>query len=242
MSKIYDKTAANLKATTIDSKIVDAQKILVRPKGGSINDRVDILEALDTSLVTDVLGKTGFSQETISPNEATFHNDCEAMRIKSSLLPHDKPIDQIILPTCGTMSESMFVGVYIIEQNEAIGSSNKIFLGISDNATTWGNGGKAIWNFDKKPFTIPTGYDVELHIARNEDDLTSTGTTITNKFFSCYYKEVAQNQGGVRYANRWYANPGRTISVIFAEKSIEGKISDADRQYIKELINHYSEY
>ena len=242
MSKIYDKTAANFKATTVDAKILDAQKILVRPKGGAFDERINILDVVDTSLVTDVLGKTGFSQETFSLAEAPRTNDGEALRIKSSLIPHDKPIDQIILPTCGTQTEKMFVGVYIIGENESMESSNRIFLGMSDNSTAWGAGGRAIWNFDKKPFTIPTGYDVELHIATGENDLTPTGTTITNKFFSCYYKEVAQNQGGVRYGNRWYANPGRTISVIFTEKSIDGKINAADRQYIKELINHYTEY
>ena len=243
MSKIYDKTAAAFKATTIDTKILDAQQILVKPKGGSFDDRVDILDAVGTSLTTDVLGKTGFAYETISTKEATLHNDCEAMRIKSSLLPHGKAIDQIIIPTCGTMTESKYVGVYIIEQNEPFGSSNKIFLGISDNATTWSDGGKAIWNFDKKPFTIPTGYDVELHIARNENDLTSTGTTITNKYISCYYKEVGENQGGVRYASIWYASPGRAIPVIFSEKSVEGKICNTvNEEIVKGLKSRYTKY
>lgn len=49
MSKIYDKTAANFKATTVDAKIIDAQKILVRPKRGAIDERVDICDVLGSS-------------------------------------------------------------------------------------------------------------------------------------------------------------------------------------------------
>lgn len=54
MSKIYDKTAGNFKATTLDAKIIDAQKILVRPKGGTIDERVNILEAVETSLMGNI--------------------------------------------------------------------------------------------------------------------------------------------------------------------------------------------
>ena len=36
MSKVYDKTALSFKSVNIDTKVLDAQKILVRPKDGSL--------------------------------------------------------------------------------------------------------------------------------------------------------------------------------------------------------------
>ena len=44
MSKIYDKSAAAFKATTIDTKILDAQNIKVYPGEGSLDKRVNLLD------------------------------------------------------------------------------------------------------------------------------------------------------------------------------------------------------
>lgn len=49
MSKIYDKTAAAFKATTIDTKILDAQKITVWDGKGDINSRINLLEVVNST-------------------------------------------------------------------------------------------------------------------------------------------------------------------------------------------------
>ena len=46
MSKFYDKSAAAFKATTIDTKILDAQTIKVYPGTGSLDSRVNLLDLI----------------------------------------------------------------------------------------------------------------------------------------------------------------------------------------------------
>jgi hypothetical protein len=50
MSKYYDKTAASFKSVTIDTKILDAQKILVNPATGDSTERVNILDLINEAV------------------------------------------------------------------------------------------------------------------------------------------------------------------------------------------------
>ena len=47
MSKFYTKSAASFKATTIDSKIVDAQKILINTESSNINERRNLIDYIN---------------------------------------------------------------------------------------------------------------------------------------------------------------------------------------------------
>lgn len=53
MSKFYDKSAAAFKATTVDTKILDAQNIKVYPGHGSLDTRVNLLDLLTSSDTPD---------------------------------------------------------------------------------------------------------------------------------------------------------------------------------------------
>lgn len=56
MSKIYDKSAAAFKATTIDTKILDAQNIKVYPGEGSLDTRVNLLDLITSSGTSEEQG------------------------------------------------------------------------------------------------------------------------------------------------------------------------------------------
>ena len=50
MSKEYTTKTAALKATTIDTRILDAKKIMVYPGGGDEKERKDILDVIKNSV------------------------------------------------------------------------------------------------------------------------------------------------------------------------------------------------
>lgn len=94
MSKIYDKTAANFKATTVDAKIIDAQKILVRPKGGAIDERVNIIDVVGS---LDLIG----DEKTFSTNETTNTGETDGVSIqldKSDFIPSNVYLKEVSLP------------------------------------------------------------------------------------------------------------------------------------------------
>ena len=168
MSKFYDKSAAAFKATTIDTKILDAQTIKVYPGTGSLDSRVNLLDLIgqavsgnDEQYVTkeQFEGIKGYTHETIPYDETTGDNGGEAFRITASRLPIGKEIEEIVVPTRNSPVVSFYLALYIIASSEPNGSSNKTLLAISDNNITWTSGSDAIWTFENRPI-IPEGYDL----------------------------------------------------------------------------------
>ena len=244
MSKFYDKSAAAFKATTVDTKILDAQTIKIYPGDGSLDTRVNLLDLIgqsgggidDGQYVTkeEFEGIKGYTHETIPYNETTGDNGGEAFRITASRLPIGEEIDEIIVPTRNSPSVSFYMALYIIASSEPNDSSNKTLLAVSDNRITWTSGTDAIWTFGSKP-VIPEGYDLEIHIGTSESDFTATGTTYRangSNELKCRYKENATGQGACRYQTGWYGN--RAIRIFFKKNGIQGHVGDnshlTDRQ------------
>lgn len=186
MSKIYDKTAANFKATTVDAKIIDAQKILVRPKGGAIDERVNILDAfgdLDVNLIGE--------PKDFDTNSTTFTGETEGVSIqldKVDFLPSGVYIKEVSLPYIqGINSSARFCHLLFYNGGEQIGK----ITSVDTQTRQTGNNSLLTSTWHYKNVLIPDYQFVRIVLS---DSTTGdiTGTNGTN--CSIFRVNVCRNQ------------------------------------------------
>lgn len=184
MSKIYDKTAANFKATTVDAKIIDAQKILVRPKGGAIDERVNILDVVGG---LDLIG----DEKNFNTNETTYTGETEGVSIqldKSDFIPSNVYLKEVSLPYIqGLNTEARYCHVLFFNGGEQIAK----ITSLDTQTRQTGNNTllKSIWTY--KNVLIPE-YEFVRIVLSSSATLPVTGTNNTN--CSVFRINVCRNQ------------------------------------------------
>ena len=184
MSKIYDKTAANFKATTVDAKIIDAQKILVRPKGGAIDERINILDVIGG---LDLIG----DEKTFNTNETTYTGETEGVSIqldKSDFIPSNVYLKEVSLPYIqGLNTEARYCHVLFFNGGEQIAK----ITSLDTQTRQTGNNTllKSIWTY--KNVLIPE-YEFVRIVLSSSATLPVTGTNNTN--CSVFRINVCRNQ------------------------------------------------
>lgn len=92
MSKIYDKTAASFKATTIDAKIVDAQKIMVWDGSSNISKRINLLDVIGDEkidqLISDLSTYNRYETNYFSTNIENSSATVSSFRFGFKHFPH----------------------------------------------------------------------------------------------------------------------------------------------------------
>lgn len=92
MSKIYDKTTAALKATTIDTKILDAQKIMVWDGSSNISKRINLLDVINDekkdTLISELSTYNRYETNYFSTNIEGTNGTVSSFRFGFKHFPH----------------------------------------------------------------------------------------------------------------------------------------------------------
>ena len=208
MSKYYDKTAASFKSVTIDTKVLDAQKILINSNPNDINQRENLLDVLNEIDVTP----SYTSYQYIDYCEKSSNTgECSAVKLHANLLPHDKNIKAIRLTVANTVNTETWLVAYLVDAN-----NNFTSLGKSINSNTWSAGDQVEWEFDKA-FQIPEGSHLQLYIADANSTISANNVTRPSYKIKLYVADHSgDNQDSVRYDGTWYNQ--RRVYVQFKEE------------------------
>lgn len=208
MSKYYDKTAASFKSVTIDTKVLDAQKILINSNPNDINQRENLLDVLNGIDVTP----SYISYQYVDYCEkSTNTGECSAVKLHANLLPHDKNIKAIRFNVANTVNTETWLVAYLVDEN-----NNFTSIGKSINSNTWTAGDQVEWEFDKA-FQIPEGSYLQLYIADANSTISATNVTRPSYKIKLYVdNHSGDNQDSVRYDGTWYSQ--RRVYVQFKEE------------------------
>ena len=208
MSKYYDKTAASFKSVTIDTKVLDAQKILINSNPNDINQRENLLDVLNGIDVTPSYTSYQYIDYCEKSNNT---GECSAVKLHANLLPHDKNIKAIRLTVANTVNTETWLVAYLVDAN-----NNFTSIGKSINSNTWSAGDQVEWEFDKA-FQIPEGSYLQLYIADANSTISSNNVTRPSYKIALYVANYSgDNQDSVRYDGTWYNQ--RRVYVQFKEE------------------------
>jgi hypothetical protein len=132
MSKYYDKTAASFKSVTIDTKILDAQKILINSNPNDTDQRENLLDVLNE---IDVTPSYTFYRYIDYCDKSSNTGDCSAVKLHANLLPNGKNIKAIRLDVANTIDTETWLVAYLVDAN-----NNFTSIGKSINSNTWAAG------------------------------------------------------------------------------------------------------
>ena len=208
MSKYYDKTAASFKSVTIDTKVLDAQKILINSNPNDINQRENLLDVLNGIDVTP----SYISYQYIDYCEKSNNTgECSAVKLHANLLPHNKDIKAIRFDVANTVNTETWLVAYLVDAN-----NNFTSIGKSINSNTWVAGDQVEWEFDKA-FQIPEGSYLQLYIADANSTISATNVTRPSYKIKLYVdNHSGDNQDSVRYDGTWYSQ--RRVYIQFKEE------------------------
>ena len=208
MGKYYDKTAASFKSVTIDTKVLDAQKILINSNPNDINQRENLLDVLNRIDVTP----SYISYQYIDYCEKSSNTgECSAVKLHANLLPHGKKIKAIRLDVANTVNTETWLVAYLVDAN-----NNFTSIGKSINSNTWSAGDQVEWEFNKA-FQIPEGNYLQLYIADANSTISSNNVTRPSYKIKLYVADHSgDNQDSVRYDGTWYSQ--RRVYVQFKEE------------------------
>lgn len=208
MGKYYDKTAASFKSVTIDTKVLDAQKILINSNPNDINQRENLLDVLNGIDVTP----SYISYQYIDYCEKSNNTgECSAVKLHANLLPHDKNIKAIRLTVANTVNTDTWLVAYLVDAN-----NNFTSLGKSINSNTWSAGDQVEWEFENT-FQIPEGSHLQFYIADVNSTISATNVTRPSYKIKLYIADhPGDNQDSVRYDGTWYNQ--RRVYVQFKEE------------------------
>lgn len=222
MSKYYDKTAASFKSVTIDTKVLDAQKILINSNPNDINQRDNLLDVLNGIDVTPSYTSYQYIDYCEKSNNT---GECSAVKLHANLLPHDKNIKAIRLTVANTVNTETWLVAYLVDA-----SNNFTSIGKSINSNTWSAGDQVEWEFDKA-FQIPEGSYLQLYIADANSTISSNNVTRPSYKIALYVANYSgDNQDSVRYDGTWYNQ--RRVYVQFKEE-LKQELS----QYLDDKLN-----
>ena len=252
MSKIYDKTAANFKATTIDAKVIDAQKILVRPKNGSIDDRINVIDVVEASLMGNLGGfNTNYTTNTGETEGVSIQLD------KADFMPSGVYLKELTLPYKQALTnEARYC--HILVYNDAEEQIIKITSTDTQRRQTgYSDLLESTWHYNNILFP---DYAFVRIVLSSSATLPITGTNNVN--CSTFRINVTRNTSNQNIIptnrSKLYKYNGETqaylgwVKVVYAEhilgdiNSIKDKVSDIEKDintitsYNNE--NYYTEY
>lgn len=202
MSKYYDKTAASFKSVTIDTKVLDAQKILVKPSTGDSTERVNILdlineagESVDTteleqriSALEDVV--EGYKSVEFKSNTTGNSNETEGIAMqfsKAHFIPGNAQLQQVSLPftqAVKTLTDQYCHIAYYNDAEEVIATH----ISNTTQSRTQGQTGKSTWTFPESCI-VPENYKYVRVLLSGVDYAVNFGVT------SKYRINVVNNNG-----------------------------------------------
>lgn len=233
MSKYYDKTAASFKSVTIDTKVLDAQKILINSNPNDNNQRENLLDVLNEIDVTP----SYISYQYIDYCEKSSNTgDCSAVRLHANLLPHGKNIKAIRLDVANTITTETWLVAYLVDAN-----NNFTSIGKSINSNTWSAGDQVEWEFEEA-FQIPEGSYLQFYIADANSTISATNVTRPSYKIKLHIaSESGDNQDSVRYDGTWYSS--RRVYVQFKEelKQDLSQYLDYKLDQVQDQVNTNSE-
>lgn len=208
MSKYYDKTAASFKSVTIDTKVLDAQKILINSNPNDINQRENLLDVLNEIDVTPSYTSYRYIDYC---EKSSNTGDCSAVKLHANLLPHGKNIKAIRLDVANTVATETWLVAYLVDAN-----NNFTSIGKSINSNTWSAGDQVEWEFEEA-FQIPEGSYLQFYIADANSTISSTNVTRPSYKIKLYIaNESGSDPDQVRYDGTWYGS--RRVYVQFKEE------------------------
>ena len=226
MSKYYDKTAASFKSVTIDTKVLDAQKILVKVPNNSSEERTDIIDYIDESInntnenidtINTILGNKIF--ESSERSTATTVIDWDAIHYKdTTAVPHNTDIILItLIPQNTNTSVETYLAAWYVNS-----SDEKTWLGMSDNSITWEEGKKATWTFLNNPLNVPDNCRLELFLTTSILNNPSGDPNHPGVYFAS--KASYNKQATHRYENYWDTYGGTPYTIF----NLSSLISNVD--------------
>lgn len=257
MSKIYDKTAANFKATTVDAKIIDAQKILVRPKGGAIDERVNIIDVVGG---LDLIG----DEKTFSTNETTNTGETEGVSIqldKSDFIPSNVYLKEVSLPYVqGLNAEARYCHVLLYNGGQQIAK----ITSIDTQTRQTGNNTllKSTWTYKNvlipeyefvrivlsSSATLPvTGTDgnncsvFRINVCRNENNQNINTTNLSKLYNSSGTTQAYKGWVEVKYAEEFFDKfaTKNELESFVTNEDLNGYVTDEE---FNELVKNTQQY
>lgn len=162
MSKFYDKTAASFKSTTIDTKVLDAQKILVNTDSADYSQRVNLIDYIKENTVGEdaelrdlVLGENINKIFNTNTMGGTLDNaSITAVQYSSTHFIKGAKLLSIKIPYTdnGTARNTGYLIAAVYDNQES-----QISLHYSDNTFTF-NGDNSSATFTFTDFEIPSDY------------------------------------------------------------------------------------
>lgn len=202
MSKYYDKTAASFKSVTIDTKVLDAQKILVKPSTGDSTERVNILdliseagESADTTELEQRISALedlveGYKYVEFKSNTTGNSNETEGIAMqfsKAHFIPGSSQLQQVSLPftrAVKTLTNQYCHIVYYSDTEEVIATH----ISNTTQSRTQGQTGKSTWTFPESCI-VPQSYKYVRVLLSGVDYAVNFGVT------SKYRINVVNNNG-----------------------------------------------
>lgn len=205
MSKYYDKTAASFKSVTIDTKVLDAQKILVKPSTSDSTERVNILdlineagESADTTELDQRISALedlveGYKSVEFKSNTTGNSNETEGIAMqfsKAHFIPGNAQLQQVSLPftqAVKTLTNQYCHIAYYNDAEEVIATH----ISNTTQSRTQGQTGKSTWTFPESCI-VPESYKYVRVCLSGVDYAVNFG--ITSK-----YRINVVNKGGVDF-------------------------------------------
>jgi hypothetical protein len=247
VSKNYTQSTASLQAVTVDTHILDANKILVYPGTGERSERTNILEIIKNNVPEDLEARIETIEDIVSGNYAPADfttntsgksNETEGIAIqysKKHFLPENSMIQSVSLPYTDAVSDLTNQYCHLYYYNAA-GTVITTHISEDKQSRTKDTTGVSTWTFSEDCI-IPAGYSYVRVCMSSSESPVSFGSTSK-------YRINVVNINGVTFDDdeccTWrntsgYDNYLGDISVVYGE--LTGNITEQLRD-----INDKIEY
>ena len=247
MSKNYTQSTASLQAVTVDTHILDANKILIYPGTGERSERTNILEIIKNNVPEDLEARIETIEDIVSGNYAPSDfttntsgksNETEGIAIqysKKHFLPENSMIQSVSLPYTGAVYDLTDQYCHLYYYNAA-GTVITTHISEDKQSRTKNTTGVSTWTFSEDCI-IPAGYSYVRVCMSGSENPVSFGSTSK-------YRINVVNINGVTFDDdeccTWknasaYDNYLGDISVVYGE--LTGNITEQLRD-----INDKIEY
>lgn len=183
MSREYTQKTASLQAVTVDTHILDANKILVYPGEGDRASRIDVADSLksvstlDTAVFGNEIART-YDSVNIPINHTLDGANITAIRLSRKHCISGK-INSIKIPFAGaTSTVTGYLSVQVFVDN------NNFSIVYSENTQTQtsGTSGESVFNFTD--FTLPNDYKfIQLCFVPNKTSVPNVSNNTGNTGF-----------------------------------------------------------
>lgn len=155
------------------------------------------------------INKIGYTFEVAS--DATGEGESNAIHYAANKIPHNVVIDEVRIPVLNNSPKALYLAVWVVNQ-----SSAKTYIGLSDEAVTWSEGGVAVWKFTNNPINVPENYKLELFLTESAPSSGSTEIPTSFNYIKTYVNY--SGSGTIRYASDWYS--GRDVRTTFVKNGV----------------------